>query len=374
MENSFWLLEIATRSFTIGPAVGNIGTRNITVRSADIINTGKITLVELQSQTVNVELLGDATFDAAPVMNFDPAFLHLRYDATRTTGPEIPASRSIGLFDYDLGVLTLAGGDLTITNAGNIRGGVVVTGPNKITFYGGPGATTGYIDGTLRIKITNMSGSYAFPLGHNGIVSRVTYVNMTSVTDPTFLTATAFDGPLPGLLPATSVSRYWRLLQEGALTGVLSFTYSDADVNGNEANYEIWRSTGGAPVIAGPSDVFPGANTITLTSNISAFTGDWGVGEGLDPGPVSISGRVSTSGGNGIRNATVTVSGGGLPAPITVFTGSLGTYVINGLQAGETYTVTASAKRFRFPPGGQQVTPTGNVVDIDFTANPQDEF
>lgn len=192
--------------------------------------------------------------------------------------------------------------------------------------------------------------------------------------EPAFLSIRIFGSPLPGLLPSTSVSLRWAIVKTGAMTATLGFTYSDGDVNGNEANYKTWRSNGGAPVLVPGSNASPAQNGVTTAFGVNDLTGDWGIGAELDPGPVSISGRVTTASGNPIRNATVIVSGGGLSSPITVFTGSLGTYLVNGLPVGQTYHVSASAKRYRFPAGGQNVTPFGNLSDIDFAANPQDEF
>ena len=111
-----------------------------------------------------------------------------------------------------------------------------------------------------------------------------------------------------------------------------------------------------------------GANT----SNIGILTGDWGIGEMVDPGPVSISGSVKQSGGQNIANATVTISGGNLPAPIQTQTGSFGLYQFSNLAAGETYTVRVDVKRYRFSVNTQQVTPLGNVANVNFVANPQE--
>jgi hypothetical protein len=123
--------------------------------------------------------------------------------------------------------------------------------------------------------------------------------------------------------------------------------------------------------------IIPGSLVLAPTGiqspfGITDYTGDWGAGNDLDPGPVSISGGVFTSGGAGIRNAIVTISGGNLPQPVIVQTGSFGTYVFNGLLAGEVYTVHVGVKRYRFTSTSQQVTPMGNVTNVNFVANPQE--
>jgi hypothetical protein len=89
------------------------------------------------------------------------------------------------------------------------------------------------------------------------------------------------------------------------------------------------------------------------------------------PANVSVGGRVLTSGGAGIRNALVTISGGNLPAPVTVQTGNFGSYNFTGLQSGTTYTVTVGTKRYVILQPSRVVTPQANVTDFDFIAEPQ---
>lgn len=84
---------------------------------------------------------------------------------------------------------------------------------------------------------------------------------------------------------------------------------------------------------------------------------------------VSVGGRVLTADGSGIRNATVTISGGNLPSPVTAQTGSFGFYNFSGVPSGATYTVTVSGKRYSFAQPSRTVTPQSDVTNFDFTAN-----
>ncbi|HEY0457994.1 MAG TPA: carboxypeptidase-like regulatory domain-containing protein [Pyrinomonadaceae bacterium] len=85
---------------------------------------------------------------------------------------------------------------------------------------------------------------------------------------------------------------------------------------------------------------------------------------------VSVGGRVLTAGGAGIRNAAVTVSGGNLPSPVTVYTGSFGYYNFEGLQSGMTYTVTVVVKRYILAQPSRTVMPQSSVSDFDFMTEP----
>ena len=87
---------------------------------------------------------------------------------------------------------------------------------------------------------------------------------------------------------------------------------------------------------------------------------------------LGISGRVSTAGGNGIRNAKIVLSGNSLPEPLIATTGSFGYYMFDGLEAGETYVLTVNSQRYTFSMPSRVVSLVENVVDADFTADPQE--
>jgi hypothetical protein len=85
---------------------------------------------------------------------------------------------------------------------------------------------------------------------------------------------------------------------------------------------------------------------------------------------LSLGGRVLTADGAGIRNASVTISGGNLPSPVTVSTGSFGYYNFQGLQTGLTYTVTVSTKKYVLTQSTRMTTLQSNVNDFNFVAQP----
>lgn len=82
--------------------------------------------------------------------------------------------------------------------------------------------------------------------------------------------------------------------------------------------------------------------------------------------PAYIAGQIRTPGGRGIRNALVTVSGGNLPAPITIQTGNFGLYRFDGLETGQTYMILVEGKRFTFSPSTRTINLTGNLDNEDF--------
>lgn len=82
---------------------------------------------------------------------------------------------------------------------------------------------------------------------------------------------------------------------------------------------------------------------------------------------VSISGRALTAGGRGIINATVQLTDpqGGTR---TVQTGSMGYYNFEGVAAGQNYTLSVSAKRFRFTEPTRIVFAGDEITGADFIA------
>lgn len=366
---------VNANSLTISPTAGNIRVWVLNITSAAITNAERFIIGNGNNDTIRsrIEFKDNVgSLDMSPNFDIGPGGLKISYEGgPRTTGPEIPPNRIIPgeLLFIGPGPYTISGGDLTVDTL-NLFNGIVSTGGSTVTaltsvFFNG---ASGYLDGTLRRRINNSSGDVWFPVGDNGYA--LVRLIVTTRVAPSFISVTSVDATLPGLLPSTSLSRQWKFVEEGDVTGSVVFPYLAADINGDPLTYRLWRSTGGPPQEV--PFAFRGGSTIS-SGQVTEFTGDWGVGSTLDPGPVSISGRVTTASGNPIRSATVTISGGNLPSPVTVLTGSLGTYIFSGLQAGVGYNITASAKRFRFPSGGQNVTPAGNVENVDFVANPQEE-
>lgn len=89
----------------------------------------------------------------------------------------------------------------------------------------------------------------------------------------------------------------------------------------------------------------------------------------LTSAPATISGRVTTADGRGIANATIMVTGGNLPQPVTVRTSSFGIYSIGDLPSGPIYVVQVSSKRFVFANPTRVVQLSSDVTDVDFTAD-----
>ena len=82
-----------------------------------------------------------------------------------------------------------------------------------------------------------------------------------------------------------------------------------------------------------------------------------------NPAPVSISGRVATPGGLGLRNATVTLTDP-LGTRRTATTSSFGVYTFENVRSGEVHILGVLSKRYRFAP--KTLLVNSNLVNVDF--------
>lgn len=223
-------------------------------------------------------------------------------------------------------------------------------------------SATSYLRGTVRKDFCS-TGSFVFPTGSANGYSPVN-ANVTALTtNPSSLSVQAFQNVRPGMYTANSLQRYWTLASTGNLTTNLTFNYLDGDISGNEASYLLykWNGTNSTAV---PFTLNTAANTISA-AGVSSFS-DWTAGS-LAPtaAGVTVSGRVLTQSGQGLRNAVVTISD---PAgnPRSTLTSSFGYYSFTDVEVGQSYTVSVSSKRFAFAP--RLVNLTDAVDGLDFTA------
>ncbi len=83
---------------------------------------------------------------------------------------------------------------------------------------------------------------------------------------------------------------------------------------------------------------------------------------------VTVSGRVTTADGRGIRNARVTMMGAD-GTTRSVSTGSFGYFRLMDVLTGEIYIFSVSARRYTFAAPTQILTVFDNVADLSFVAD-----
>lgn len=292
-------------------------------------------------------------------------------EIVQAEGGVVPAGSFYNASFSDLNTLA---GDVSVSNTLYLSG--VTSGGNFTTSLGCNATVSGasalnYINGAVR-KDYCATGAFDFPVGDGGY-SPVSANVTTLTTNPSSLLVRPFDQFLAGFDQTQSISRNWQIEETGDLTADLLFTYLDGDVNGNESDYRVWRRQGDGTMTnlcSGGPCVDTGLNTLTVSgvTDFSRWTGSGPLAPSSSA--ASISGRVTTANGQGIRGAAIVITGNNLPTPIIVKTGSLGYFQVDNLDTGNTYVVTVVSKRFTFAQPSRVMILTDNISDADFVANP----
>lgn len=110
------------------------------------------------------------------------------------------------------------------------------------------------------------------------------------------------------------------------------------------------------------------AGTTATGSPYAVRGGFWQPLAGPTAASVSISGRVLTDGGLGIRNVRVTLAGNSLTSPRTALTSSMGYFTFDNIDAGQTYVISIISKRYGFAQPSQIISVTDSVADLVFTS------
>jgi hypothetical protein len=121
------------------------------------------------------------------------------------------------------------------------------------------------------------------------------------------------------------------------------------------------------PVGSPSPGTFPVISLTTGGSGSNNHTFDVGFFIAPTAASASVGGRVLTAGGQGIRNAEVTLTEQDGTVH-SVKTGTFGFYNFEGLSAAQTVVVTVSAKRYRFETDSQIVGVKESVANLDFIA------
>ena len=106
------------------------------------------------------------------------------------------------------------------------------------------------------------------------------------------------------------------------------------------------------------------AGTLSTGGTYDLRVGFW---QNSPASSVSVSGRVLTSGGRGVRNAIVRMTDQ-LNMTRQVLTGPLGAYRFDNVVPGQTYTISIMSRRFTFTP--QMIAVNNDLTNVNFIASP----
>lgn len=109
------------------------------------------------------------------------------------------------------------------------------------------------------------------------------------------------------------------------------------------------------------------AGTISNGDTFAMRAGFWDQYLGPTAALASVSGRVATAGGQGIRGVRVTLTAPDGSVRRTI-TSTFGYYAFDGVEVGNTYVLTVAAKRYTFPEPTRIFSLQDSVTQMDFVA------
>jgi len=316
------------------------------------------------SKVVNVTLCGDLLKDSGETVNLTLSNGPIGFPSTAVLNINDTANQftNFGAICTTSGIIPAAPYPATIT----VSGAATTIGAMRVTLYD----VMENIPDNLDVLLVGPQGQAFILMADGG-------GNLTMATP---VTLTFYDGsgqvlPNSGTLTTGSYEpTSWE-------SGQTSFPAPAPPAPYNEPGSAVGGTT--AQTLNG---IFGGTNAngvwslyvrddggASATAAVSGCIGGWGL-EFLSSTAqqASISGRVLTAQGQGIRNAQVVVTGNSLSAPRVTASGSMGYFTIDGLDTGETYVVTVNSKRYTFSAPSLVVSLVDNVVDLDFIADPQE--
>lgn len=144
---------------------------------------------------------------------------------------------------------------------------------------------------------------------------------------------------------------------------VLNQTSQSGDDDSSDSDASTVTNPAGSP-----AGSFPVISITTGGPGSNSHTFDIGFVAATTSAAVSVSGRVTLSAGNGIRNARVylTEDDGTVHQAVT---GAFGYYRFDGIESGQTVVVGVVSKRFTFTPAARLVTLGSDATEVNWVAN-----
>jgi len=278
----------------------------------------------------------------------------------KQAGAAAPAVRIVGTYSAALTATERQGGNNLATNAANgiynFGAGAPTTAVDRAVGFLSSGDATQ--SGNLYLQLQNNGATTITSLGINYNVEK--YRNGSNSAGFTIQLYTSPNGntftPIAGTTFTTSFP-------------------SDADNAGFASAPGATVSVAGVLTVSIPPGGFfylawnYSVTSGTSTINAQALAID-NISIGADLAPTAsngvIAGRISNSGGRGIRNVRLTLSGGSLTEPIYAYSTSFGYYQFPEVPTGETYIVTVNAKRYTFNPSSIVISLSDSLEDVDF--------
>jgi hypothetical protein len=340
------------------------------------VDTGRtLTIDSLRVLSIYGTLVNHGTIDVAGVLNASNVYSD---GLINYTGSE-PQTISGGTYT-DMTINALSGAqladDVTITGTLSLNGGIVTTGDKLliVDVFGvvNGGSSESYVTGSVRKMLVGDAGrnvvngqlSFVFPVGTENGYSPVELTNIIPGNGSFTVIANqgGYEGQ-PSGLPTRVLNRWWNLTNDGGVIAAdVTFHYLAGDITGGtESNYRVYKIENGTAV-SQTAQLDTVANTATV-AGVTSFS-DWTMAE-LVPtsAQVDVGGRVMNDSFVGIPNAVVTLTSSTGDVRVSR-TNPFGYYKLEGVDVGETYTVTIENKVYQFSP--QVIIVLDEMTELNF--------
>jgi hypothetical protein len=313
------------------------------------------------SKTVNVTLCGDGIIEEDESVNMTLTGSNLGSPSTAVLTINDTASR----YENQTSIVINSGGPSTpYPSTISVAGGPTIIGSMRVTLYDlsitipdtaayllvGPGGQK-FI---LMVAAGGLSPAGPVTLNLTDTAGQVVPDNGPLATSDYEPTSWGTVGNFPPPAPVGPYN-YPGNMVGGSGTQTLAGNFAGTNANG------IW------------SLYITDVGTNAVNAPIGSVAGGWGLEfVATTAAQASVSGRVLTAEGQGIRNAKVVVTGNSIAEPLVTTTGSFGYFTFDGLHTGETYVVTVNSQRYTFSAPSRVISLVDNVADADFVANPQE--
>lgn len=310
-------------------------TANVTLCSDALTESDQTVLLSLSGANLGTPSTAVLTINDTATIYRNPA--NIVISGGGTANP-YPSTITVSGAPNIIGSMRVTLYDLSIELPDSAAYLLVGPGGQKFILMAGAGGLSP--QGPATLNFTDTAGQV---VPDNGPLATTDY-EPTSWSSPGTFPPPAPAGPYN--LPGSTVG--------GSGTQTLIGNFGGANPNGV---WSLYIADAGTNVTGGP---------------IGNVAGGWGLEfVGTTAAQASVSGRVMTANGAGIRNAKVVITGNSLAQPIVATTGSFGYFSFEGLRTGETYVVTVNSQRYTFSTPSRVISLVDNVGDADFIADPQ---
>ncbi len=345
-------IPVSAKFFPADKGLADIGIRNaignISILDADLSNNGSCQC----PPTGREFLLGALEFGGFSGSNFNMVVDNVSgVDAAVTTNLSLPGERSIwvstglgNVFSRNYSVTVDQSNIIAPSGSNNIvSGGFYISGPNVASFSGFDLNFPNYTVSTRENGVVSVVGTVAGPPNAS---MEVEFFDEEDVHE------SERDSKSHG---KTGISRSMTTGPDGTAFFQIDFTGYEAERARTAAALAATATLFDGPVMRPDS---PYSQTVAVPVRTSQMSPAIPV-----TSVVTVSGRVTTPGGIGLRNATVSITNSS-GVRQTATTSSFGFYTFGNVGSGQAYTITVLSRLYRFAP--RMVLVNGNLTDVDF--------